>query len=124
MKKFIITTALFAFIGTASLNAQVRKSEKSPEQRQEKKEMMMQKMTETLSLTPAQVNQIREINEKYAAEESRLRAETSTLQNRRKEFHKRKKAEISSVLNADQRAKLENMKSERKNKMQHRKKAK
>lgn len=84
-----------------------------PDQGKMKKEKMIERLTENLDLSNDQVEAIKKIDQSFEAEEKQIEDQIKALRDQKKEIMKAKKAEIDKVLTDDQKAKLNEMKKER-----------
>lgn len=78
------------------------------------KTKMLERLTQTLSLTEAQVKEIQAINKNYEKEELELEAQMKVLMDKKKEIREAKKSEIDKILTPEQKAKLIEMRKEKK----------
>ena len=120
MKKIIVLGALV--MGTFAFA-----QEQQPEGKdffEGKKEEMKAKMAEKLSLTETQKTQVDAIDQKYAAEEEALKQQFEELRKKRQALHDKKKAEFETILTAEQKQKLEQMKAQREAKKAEKKEGK
>lgn len=109
MKKVIFIAVLGFFTLNQQVNAQEIKAKPN-------KTEMLAKMQEKLSLSDAQVTQIKGINDKYESREADVKARMQKIKEEHKAIRNEKKAEMDKVLTAEQREKIKAWKEERKDK--------
>jgi Spy/CpxP family protein refolding chaperone len=109
MKK-IITSALVLALTIGAAQAQSTSTEKGKDH---KKEQRMDKF-EGLNLTADQKAKLKSIREEQKKEMQALKDNKSVTQEQRQALHKKYREQMESVLTADQKQQLANMKEERK----------
>lgn len=109
MKKSFLYVLLLVFSFGTSLMAQ----EYHHGHKKDKGEMI-EMMKKKLDLTDQQVNEIKAIAAKYKDQEEALKSKMKSLHGEFKKLREQKKSEIDKVFNAEQKAKIQKMKAERK----------
>jgi Spy/CpxP family protein refolding chaperone len=121
MKKIVLTLAIAVSAFTASYAQTAERKAFNPEQRAERVASQLQ---EKLSLTDAQKSEVYKIEveklKKQADSRKDQSKEMKKLSESRKAEMKESEEKLAKVLTADQKAKYESMKAERKEKMKDR----
>ena len=114
MKKLLLLPLLF-FVFTVNLQAQ---EENYPDvEGRDFHEKMMNKLTAELSLTADQINKAKSIHQKYQPEIQKLKTEIKPYREKIKSIRDKEKAEFEMILTAEQKQKLQQLKSKFREKM-------
>lgn len=114
MKKLVLSFALVG-LGTFAMAQQTQKKEITPEQKamyEQRKAERFDKMKADLKLSDAQVNQIKNLQEKNKAQREKMMAERKVQMQEHKAKREQMQADMKKILTPEQYAKWEQMKKD------------
>ena len=114
MKKLVLSFALVG-LGTFAMAQQTQKKEITPEQKamyEQRKAERFDKMKTDLKLSDAQVNQIKNLQEKNKVQREKMMAERKVQMQEHKAKREQMQADMKKILTPEQYAKWEQMKKD------------